>query len=337
MLSESTVLAAVAFLLAETLEKDYGLDAAPLLAAHGIPRELAAKPGSRVPQESMQALWAEARALTNDSTLGIKIGSRATLSTYYVLGHAWHASRNLVEAIERLIRYDQIIRTSDDDTRLEKQGDVYRLSTRYSSADAIPMYYSIDARVAGFLKLCELVKGRPVYPLNVEMMDEVSRHPEAHQEMFHASVVCGCKENALYFDAAELEEPLPSAIPDIAEASDRIAERYADSLDKNKVAGQVRSLLIQMLPSGSVDQEAIASRLHRSSSTLQRQLHAEGTSYRDVLESTSSKLAEQYLKQGEHSHAQIAYLLGFSDQSNFSRAFKRWTGTSPGQYQKSLA
>ncbi len=71
-------------------------------------------------------------------------------------------------------------------------------------------------------------------------------------------------------------------------------------------------------------------------STLQRQLQAEGLSYRDVLESTRRSLAENYLQDKKHSLAQIAYLLGFSDQSNFSRAFKRWTSMSPKQYQESL-
>ena len=58
-------------------------------------------------------------------------------------------------------------------------------------------------------------------------------------------------------------------------------------------------------------------------------------SYRDVLESTQRSLAETYLRDNKHSHAQIAYLLGFSEQSNFSRAFKRWTSMSPRQYQES--
>lgn len=89
-----------------------------------------------------------------------------------------------------------------------------------------------------------------------------------------------------------------------------------------------------MLPSGHADQESIASRLYRSASTLQRQLGAEGTSYRTVLESTRRGLAEQYLKDGEYTQAQIAFMVGFSDQSNFARAFKRWTGLSPGEYQK---
>jgi AraC-like DNA-binding protein len=65
-------------------------------------------------------------------------------------------------------------------------------------------------------------------------------------------------------------------------------------------------------------------------------LQAEGLSYRDILESTRRSLAENYLRDNRHSIAQIAYLLGFSDQSNFSRAFKRWTSMSPKQYQESL-
>jgi AraC-like DNA-binding protein len=93
-------------------------------------------------------------------------------------------------------------------------------------------------------------------------------------------------------------------------------------------------LLIALLPSGKTDQELVSKRLNRSASTLQRQLHAEGLSYRDVLESTRRSLAEDYLRDQKHSQAQIAYLLGFSDQSNFSRAFKRWTSMSPKQFQE---
>jgi AraC-like DNA-binding protein len=89
-----------------------------------------------------------------------------------------------------------------------------------------------------------------------------------------------------------------------------------------------------MLPSGKADQDTIASRLYRSTSTLQRQLSAEGTSYRDILETTRRGLAEKYLREGGHTQAEIAYMVGFSDQSNFARAFKRWTGVSPGEFRK---
>ncbi len=93
-------------------------------------------------------------------------------------------------------------------------------------------------------------------------------------------------------------------------------------------------MLNQILPSGRVDQDTVASRLYRSKSTLQRQLKSEGSSYREILESTRRSLAEQYLKDGTYSQAQIAFMSGFADQSNFARAFWRWTGVSPGQFQK---
>jgi AraC-like DNA-binding protein len=63
-------------------------------------------------------------------------------------------------------------------------------------------------------------------------------------------------------------------------------------------------------------------------------LNAEGTNYKDIREHTRRDLAEQYVREGRYSLSQIAYLLGFSDQSNFSRAFRRWTGHSPGTYAK---
>lgn len=92
-----------------------------------------------------------------------------------------------------------------------------------------------------------------------------------------------------------------------------------------------------MLPSGDVVQQKVAGRLHRSTSTLQRQLGAEGVTYRDVLDDPRRELAEAYLRQGRHTLAQIAFLLGFADQGNFARAFKRWTGMSPRQFRQSAA
>lgn len=337
MLNESTGLAAFAFLLSDTLKEEYGIDLGPVMKEFDISEELRHKPGARLPVDTFDALWDIALKKSGDSTLGIKVGRRATASSYYVLGHSWHASNSLGEAIERLVRYDGIIDTSEADLRFEKQGELYRLSEGYADPDLKPPPYSVDAEIAGLLMLCESVAGEPVYPVKVELMEESSPHPDAHQELFNAPVTYGAKEYALYFKAEDIERPLETAIPALAEASDNIADRYLDSLDKSKVAAQVRQLLIQMLPAGAADQENIASKMYRSSSTLQRQLTAEGTSYRDVLESTRSKLAQEYLKVGEHTHAQIAYLLGFSDQSNFARAFKRWTGQSPGQYQKAKA
>jgi AraC-like DNA-binding protein len=81
-----------------------------------------------------------------------------------------------------------------------------------------------------------------------------------------------------------------------------------------------------------VDQDAVARALNQSPSTLQRRLRKEGTSYQTLLDSTRRELALHYLREGEHSIADVAFMLGFADQSNFTRAFRRWTGKTPRQY-----
>ena len=91
---------------------------------------------------------------------------------------------------------------------------------------------------------------------------------------------------------------------------------------------------MQLLPSGEASQERVAQKLNRSCSTLQRELRAEGTSFRDVREDTRRRLAEEYILDREMTLQEIAFLLGFSDQSNFSRAFRRWTGSSPNAWRK---
>jgi AraC-like DNA-binding protein len=115
---------------------------------------------------------------------------------------------------------------------------------------------------------------------------------------------------------------------------DQLAERYVAGLQPQPVATTVRRVLRELLPTGAVGQETVASRLNRSLSTLQRQLQAEGLNYRNLLDDTRRSLAEAYLRDARFTRAEIAYLLGFSDQSNFSRAYRRWTGRSPGEYSK---
>ena len=189
--------------------------------------------------------------------------------------------------------------------------------------------------MTALLALCDIVAEKEIRPLRVELTCPASVHPEAYRDALRAPVLFNAEVETLHFDKDVLRALLPHGAPDVARATDRIAEQYIETLDPHKVASQVRQLLINLLPSGQADQELVSSRLNRSTSTLQRQLQAEGTSYRDVLESTQRRLAETYLRDGKHSHAQIAYLLGFSEQSNFSRAFKRWTSLSPRQYQES--
>ena len=148
-----------------------------------------------------------------------------------------------------------------------------------------------------------------------------------------APVTFGAERNAIRLDKEKMQAPLPGHNIDIVKANDRVVEHYLATMEPHQVAAEVREILIQLLPSGKASQNRIAERLHRSLSTLQRQLQTEETNYQQIREQTRRTLAQNYVSDGELSLGQIAYLLGFSDQSNFSRAFKRWTGVSPRAYR----
>ena len=91
----------------------------------------------------------------------------------------------------------------------------------------------------------------------------------------------------------------------------------------------MQSRLIQRLPAGELDQNAVARSLNISLRSMQRKLKEEGTSFRRLVDETRRQLAEQYLKDSTLVVSEIAYLLGFAEVSSFSRAFRRWTGHAP--------
>ena len=96
---------------------------------------------------------------------------------------------------------------------------------------------------------------------------------------------------------------------------------------------QVRVRLTEQLSSGHATQDSVADALHMSLRTLQRRLNNEGTSYRGLLDETRRELAAHYMAESHRPINEITYLLGFSEPSNFSRAFRRWTGKSPSAYR----
>ncbi len=333
MLYEPSTLASLAALLATALREEYDIDPQPIFAAAGIPLEPPASPQLRYPLTGIRKLWQLAREATGDEAIGLKTGYYAKPTQFYAFGYSWLASATLLGGLKRLTRYYKLLSTASVEVNLRETPDAYALSAIFPEESKAPPKEGIDCGMTALLKLCDIVAEKEIRPLRVELTCPPTVHPEAYRQALRAPITFDALVGTFYFDKETFDEQLPGAAPDIAKATDKIAEQYVETLDPHKVASLVRCLLISLLPSGKTDQNIVASRLNRSASTLQRQLHDEGLSYRDVLESTRRNLAEEYLNDKKHSHAQIAYLLGFSDQSNFSRAFKRWTSMSPRAYQ----
>jgi AraC-like DNA-binding protein len=333
MLNDPTTISSVARLIGETLEQDYGIDPKSMYRDSRIDPGKFQKPGSRVPFSKMNVLWQLATEASADAEFGIKVGSRVTPGDFYVLGHAWLASETLHGAFRRLARFMKVLSTVRSSLEIRRQGDSLALVETYANRSVHPQPAAMDAGFAALIRMCDSVTATPVRPRHVLL----PRRVDGRGVDYTAALGCPVEFSDIEiweFSKADVETRLAGSIPEVVDAIEGIADAYLSSLDEGTVAHEVREMLIQMMPSGRSDQETVAKRLYRSRSTLQRQLGAEGTSYRQILESTRRSLAEQYLRSDEYSQAEVAFMLGFTDQSNFARAFRRWTGMTPGEFRK---
>lgn len=198
---------------------------------------------------------------------------------------------------------------------------------------------SADVAFAMTIAMCRLSSHPTFAPVQVHFRKRVDDPPNRarYQTYYRCPLVFDAERDGLFFDTPSLRELLPSSNEELARESERLLDRYLREMEAGDTASAVRRQLVNMLPSGQTTEEQVAQRLNRSVSSLQRYLRAEGTRYREVLEQTREDLAREYLRTGEHPIAEIAYLLGYSDQSTFTRAFKRWTGLSPGAYAQQKA
>jgi len=151
--------------------------------------------------------------------------------------------------------------------------------------------------------------------------------------MFGPAIEYSADAHRLSFDATLANTPLSTAHPELARLNDQTVIDYLARYEHNNLAMQVRAKIIEGLPDGRPCQGDIAETLNTSLRSLQRRLRDEDTSFKDLLNETQQELALQYIRDSSRSIGEITYLLGFSEPSNFTRAFKRWTGKSPGEFR----
>lgn len=159
-----------------------------------------------------------------------------------------------------------------------------------------------------------------------------------YDRIFRVPLIFGSDRNAILFGEELLSLHLPPANRYVFRLLTKQAEALLTRLDNSKsMRGRVEKVLLPMLPSGEASVEVIAGNLGISRQTLFRKLKAEGVTFEKVLEELRHKLAVHYLNDGRISVNETAYLVGFSDAAAFSRAFKRWTGSSPRMSQTSTS
>ena len=197
-----------------------------------------------------------------------------------------------------------------------------------------PTDAAADATVAVFVRMCRAAYGEHFEPMRITLQHPDPGCAHRYREEFRCPVGFSQQEYAIWVDPDSAVEPLATANPELVRVNDQIVTDYLARLDRGDIVMQVRSKLIEHLPSGGGDESEIAAQLALSLRSLQRKLKQHGETFSGLLEATRRELGRDYVRDSQHSFNEIAYLLGFTEPANFSRAFRRWYGKSPSEYRQ---
>ncbi len=288
-------------------------------------------PDARLSVAQGRKFWRAAIAATKDPCFGFALGQAIMPTNMHAVGYAILASRTLLDGLDRLARYDRML-TTGLDFRVEVEGDGVRFEIVEVTPGTMPQE-SIDAAFCAVINLCRAVTEPEFRPVSIAMTRAEPPCAAMLAQFFGHPVVYDAPHNALTFDRAAATRVLTRQNPAVARANDDVVHRYLAGFDRDDIVLRVRMELIDLLPRGTPSRAQIAAALFLSERTLQRRLAAEGVTFRDLLAKTRHELAMSYIDQRRHSILEIGFLLGFTDPSNFARAFREWTGMSPNDYR----
>ena len=329
---ELTTLSSVSALLTQTL-RSLGHDPAPLLVKAGIAPEDVGNPTRRIQTIRMQALWRLALDETGDPALGLVVARQFQPVGLHGLGLACLASDTLHDVLGRLVRYSRIL-IDMPDFQLQETETTTDLLVQTPDLGPDFVHAAMDMGMAVFLRICQITEGTDILPVHTCLQRPTPANTTAYETMFGPSIDFETDTNRLCFDKTVAHAPLATAHPELARLNDQTVIDYLARYDRNNITMQVRSKIIEQLPDGRPNQGDIAFKLNTSLRSLQRKLREQDTSFKELLSDTQQELALIYIRDSNRSIGAITYLLGFSEPSNFTRAFKRWTGLSPVEYRE---
>ncbi|WP_272084954.1 AraC family transcriptional regulator [Nannocystis bainbridge] len=311
-----------------------GVDVEALLADVGIDRRAADDADLRLGPAVRATLWREALQRSGDPALALHAAEAIPFGHFDVVDYVAGAAPTLGEGLAALARYFRIVRA---DFRLQFEADAdegrLRLELPPSFGPAAP--YSIEFTLACMLTRFRVTTQVRFAPSEMRLGYPEPAHVSEYRRVFACPLRFGADATVLRFTRATLELRQPGADARLRVVLERAAsEVLARQRAATGLTAQVRQALSQELRGGVPTCEQVARRLAIGVRTLNRQLQAEGTSFRDQLAELRCELALGYLGDRRLAISEVAYLLGFSEPSAFHRAFKRWTGHSPQVWRK---
>lgn len=267
----------------------------------------------------------------------VRVGQQMKMDDYGVLGLSWRTCSWAGEIFDRCERYFKLL----SDTyifRVEKMEDIARVYL-YRDAYRRGIALSNEATFAATVVVLQAMTDTDILPLAVSFKHAPASRLDSYHEVFRCPIAFDQSENFIAYRTADLEMRTAKADASIhAFLLARVEEETQGiEVSPSRIAMEVEELIRDALPSGIPSIVQVGEHMGMSNRTLTRRLSENGLSFRDLIRKTQEEMAKDLLKSTSRSVSEIAFQTGFSEQSAFNRAFRRWTGQSPLEFRKNHA
>ncbi|MUZ75577.1 helix-turn-helix domain-containing protein [Agrobacterium vitis] len=315
---------------------DFGLDASRLTAGLGIPMEDLADPACRVSFRQGREAILRAMKMTRGKALGLETGIREKITSVGLVGYVMITAATVGDAVKLGLDLQKDTGSMlEFDTRESPEGVVVTAASRFHDPDIY--VFLVEEAFASFMGVAHGLVGEGFKPVRVDFAYPAPAHTEAYQRVFGCPIRFGQLENAFIYDAAWYKQPLLTSDPlSHRQLLEFMAYNRARSREAAEIIESVERVLRQKLHSRTHISK-VARALGMSERTLRRRLAESGVSFQSLLDDLRKNRTLELLGNRNMSVEQIAFAVGFSDPHNFRRAFRRWTGTTPGALRADLS
>lgn len=294
----------------------------PRQAAEAVRRQ----PG-RVPLTVQDDLWRTIEAAEADPLLGLRIGAEIQVGHLDSAGLVLMSCETLADALEALLEYFPII---SEGSRVERIDAPDGTGLRYLPAFEVCFEMRVEAVFACMVHMTRWITGGATAPAWITLAHGPRAETARYEHLLGCPVRFNAGQYAVFYDSAALQTPLIQANPAMRQHLQHLADQALASLSRSSMAAQVRTLIRHHPRWGK---ERIAEQMGVSGRQLNRRLAEEGGSFKLLRDATLYDMALEQLR-GEASLRDVARSLGFADESGFTKAFRRWAGTTPAEFRR---
>lgn len=317
-----------------------GIDCVELLERVQLSPHLLAQRDQRIAASTYLELLGLGVQRTGDEQLGLHLGEAVRPGYYGVLGYLIMSCATLADALHRQARYAALVgNLGQVDLADEPPRPGLEPQVAHSWQPFLPQQQRqlSEETLAGWVTFGHWISGLDIPPTEVRFQHAASADTSEYQRIFRCPVLFDQADNALVFPKRLLATPLGQADAQVRLMLDAYADRLLGEIQQGpSVLDRARLELSRQLPEVGADLQQIAARLALSPRTLQRRLREAGLSFNHLVDETRQQLVVHYLRDPALELAEIAFLVGFSEPGSLARAFRRWTGQSPGEYRRGL-